>query len=185
VLVDRLAEKDVWAVLQEARQIRNQRAHGGVVSTAQLTGWLVMLERLLGDLEQALGAPFEDIDVVLPEEGRFRHGLYTYSRARRLRGAHPLFEEVQVRTREPLDSDYLAIVGRAVDISAVVHLVPLVRVKTSMSKSRNACYFFDSRRDGSVSYMSYHFEDEPRMQLPDADLEELAQQISNVGGTVQ
>ncbi len=182
VLVNQLSNKTLWALLDRARVVRNQRAHGGVVSREQLDQWLSGLEALLGDIEQALGTSFEDVDLVLVEEGGYKNGVYTYRAAERLRGANAIFEQFELQTREPLESEHLTFVGRDTAISPVLKLVPLVRVGATPGNVRNACYFFESRKDGAVSYVSYHFEGEPRVKLHDHDLEELVREINQNQG---
>jgi hypothetical protein len=178
-LMDRLADKAVWQVLDTARAIRNKRAHGGIMSRDQVAGWLGGLEALLSDAEHALASGFEDIDLARADEGRFRSGLYVYDRAQRLRGPSDVFEEFEVQTRVPLESEHLAFVSRERAITPVLKIVPLVRVGPAASSSRNACYFFDSHLSGDeFSYVSYHFEDQPRINVEDPDLEELARQLA-------
>ncbi|MBN1091826.1 hypothetical protein JKP75_04130 [Blastococcus sp. TML/M2B] len=178
VLIERLADKRFWALLDRARVVRNQRSHGGVVSPEQLSGWLSGLESLLSDVEQALGTAFEDVDLALAAEGRYRHGLYTYHQAERLRGPSAIFQQFEVQTRQPLESDHLTFVSRDAAVSPVLHLVPLVRVGPTPRSANNACYFFESRQGGAISYVSYHFEGEPRVELHDDDLEDLARQVA-------
>ncbi|MGY1681985.1 hypothetical protein [Geodermatophilus sp. SYSU D01176] len=177
-LVGKLSEKSFWASLDPARHVRNQRAHGGIVSADQLASWLGSLEVQLGRLEQAVGDAFEDVDLALAEEGRYKNGVHTYAQAQRLRGPSAIFEQFELQTREPLESGQLTFVSRDAVISPTLALVPLVRIGPSASRTRHACYFFESRRDGSVSYVSYHFEDEPRIQVRDDDLEHLAQEFN-------
>jgi hypothetical protein len=178
-LMTRLADKRIWRVLNQARPIRNARAHGGVVGPDEIAAWLGTLETLLSDAEQALAVGFDDIDLARADQGRFAGGLHVYSRAQRLRGPSEVFEEFEVRTRVPLESEHLAFVGRDRPISSVLMLVPLVRVGASTSKSRNACYFFDSRiKGGEFAYVSYHSEDEPRIKVKDTELQELAIELA-------
>ncbi|WP_457025477.1 hypothetical protein [Geodermatophilus sp. SYSU D01119] len=179
-----MSDKQFWGLLDRARVVRNQRAHGGVVSADQISRWLSGLEALLSDVEQALGTAFEDVDLALASEGRYRHGIHTYSHAQRLRGPNSIFEQFEVQTREPLESEHLTFVARDSAVSPVLRLVPLVRVGPTPSSANNACYFFESRKDGSISYVSYHYEGEPRVELQDEDLEQLVQQINSVGGGV-
>jgi hypothetical protein len=60
----------------------------------------------------------------------------------------------------------------------VLHLVPLIRVGPTPRSANNACYFFESRQGGAISYASHHTEGEPRVELHDDDLEELARQVA-------
>jgi hypothetical protein len=68
-LVDRLTDKAVWQVLDRARIIRNQRAHGGVVNRAQVAGWLSTLQGILGAAEREVGRGFDDVDLVRADTG--------------------------------------------------------------------------------------------------------------------
>ena len=76
-LMARYADKAIWHVLDSAREIRNQRAHGGVVSQQQVNSWLGALETHLSQAEQALANGFEEVDLVRAAEGRYRAGVYT------------------------------------------------------------------------------------------------------------
>jgi hypothetical protein len=174
-LMARLAARELWPVLDQARVIRNARAHGGVLSPVQVETWLGTLEVLLSDAEQALGSGFDDVDLARADQGRFVACLHVYPRAQRLRGPGDVFEEFEVRTRTPLESGHLVFVGRDAPISTVLVLVPLVRVGAGSGARRNACYFFESRtQGGKFSYVSYHFEDEPRIEVVDGELQQLA-----------
>ena len=178
-LVERYSEKEIWSVLDSARTIRNQRAHSGVLDRDQHSRWLTSLESLLGEAEQALSAGFDDIDLARAESGSFRKGLHVYERAQRLRGPNDIFDEFEIRTRTPLESEHLAFVSRTVPITPVLHLAPLVRLGPSPTSSHNACYFFNSQEsNGEWSFVSYHFEEEPRIRLKDQDVMALANELS-------
>ena len=174
-LMERLAGKRIWDVLDQARRIRNTRAHGGLINPDEEEGWIGSLEVLLSDAEQALASGFDDIDLARADQGRFASGLHVYPRAQRLRGPSNVFEEFELRTRVPLESGHLVLVGRDVAISSVLMLVPLVRVGGTTRATRNACYFFSSRLDdGRFAYVSYHFEDKPRLKMEEPELRQLA-----------
>ena len=127
-LMERLSGKRIWEVLDQARRIRNTRAHGGLPAPEEEEGWIGSLEVLLSDAERALGSGFDDIDLARADQGRFTSGVHVYPRAQRLRGPSTLFDEFELRTRVPLESGHLVFVGRDVAISSVLMLLPLVRV---------------------------------------------------------
>jgi hypothetical protein len=177
-LVQRLAEKDLWTVLDRARQIRNQEAHSGVISRSQTTAWLMTLRDLLSEVERALGTGFDDVDLVRPDAAHFRAGIYVYDHAQRLRGPSGAFEQFELRTRVPAESDRVAFVSRDLEISPVLRLAPLLRVGPPGSSARNACYFVSLHVAGDeYTYVSYHFEDQPRINASDPELEELSRQL--------
>jgi hypothetical protein len=133
------------------------------------------LEVLLGATELALASGFNDIDLMRADQGRFARGTHTYPRAQRLRGANGgVFDEFEVRTRIPLESGHLAFVGRDTEVSKVLLLAPMIIVGGTKPESRNACYFFNKTLDnGRIMYVSYHFEDEPEIEVDQAELRQL------------
>jgi hypothetical protein len=174
-LMERLAGKRIWEVLDQARRVRNTRAHSGLINPDEEEGWIGSLEVLLSDAEQALASGFDDVDLARADQGRFTSGLHVYPRAERLRGPSNVFEEFELRARVPLESGHLVLVSRDAVISSVLMLVPLVRVGGTTRATRNACYFFNSRVDGGrFAYVSYHFEDKPRLKMEEPELRQLA-----------
>jgi hypothetical protein len=178
-LMERLAGKRIWEVLDQARRVRNTRAHSGLINPDEEEGWIGSLEVLLSDAEQALASGFDDVDLARADQGRFTSGLHVYPRAERLRGPSNVFEEFELRTRVPLESGRLVLVSRDTAISSVLMLVPLVRVGGTTRATRNAWYFFNSRvDDGRYAYVSYHFEDKPRLKIEEPELRQLELDLS-------
>ena len=173
-LMARLAGERIWQVLDQARRNRNTRAHGGVLPLADVEGRIATLEVLMSDAEQALASGFEQIDLARGDQGRLTRGIRVYPRAQRLRGPNGVFDEFELRTRVDLESEHLVFVGRDVAISSVLMVVPLVRIGGTTRASRNACYFFNARLDdGRFRYVSYHFEDEPSIEVEEPELRQL------------
>jgi hypothetical protein len=173
--VERLAGKRIWDVFDQARRVRNACAHSGLTNPDEDEGWIGSLEVLLSDAEQALASGFDDIDLARADQGRLTRGLRVYPRAQRLRGPSAVFDEFELRTRVELESGHLVFVGRDVPISSVLMLVPLVRVGGTKRISRNASYFFNKRLgDGRFRYVSYHFDDEARLDVEEPELRQLA-----------
>jgi hypothetical protein len=136
---------------------------------------------LLSDAEQALASGFEEIDLALAGQGRRTRGLHVYPRAQRLRGPNGVFDEFELQTRADLESEELVFVGRHVAISSVLMLVPLVRIGGTKTTSRTACYFFNARLDdGRFRYVSYHFEDEPSIEVEEPELRQLLVDLTAV-----
>jgi hypothetical protein len=174
-LMAQLAGERIWQVLDQARGKRNIRVHGGVLPLIEIESRIATLEVLLSNAEQAVGSGFEDIDLARADQGRLTRGLHVYPRAQRLRGPSGVFDEFELKTRVDLESGHLVFVGRDVDISSVLMLVPLVRIGGATEISRNACYFFNGRADdGRFKYVSYHFEDEAELDhVEEPELQEL------------
>jgi len=170
----------VWDVLDQTGKIRNARAHGGILAKAEAEARTEALQVLLGATERALASGFDDIDLMRTDQGRLVGGVHSYPRAQRLRGANSVFEEFEVRTRIPLESGHLALVARDAEISKVLMLVPMVIVGGTKQESRNACYFFNKTlEDSRIKYVSYHFEDEPEINVHQPELQHLALDLNS------
>lgn len=173
-LMAQLTGERIWQVLDQARDKRNTRVHGGVLPPAERESRITTLAVLLSNAEQALASGFGDIDLARVDQGRLTRGLHVYPRAQRLRGPSGVFEEFELKTRVALESGPLAFVGRDVDISSVLTLIPLVRIGGTKEISRNACYFFNARiGHDRFKYVSYHFEDEAELEVEEPELEQL------------
>jgi hypothetical protein len=79
-----LAQKDYWAILDKTRDIRNARSHYGAISDRQVQEWLRDLDTLLYQLIELSGNTWREADLLLADLSRFRRGVWTYSRAKRL-----------------------------------------------------------------------------------------------------
>jgi hypothetical protein len=176
-----LVKTEFWDALDRASKVRNADAHGGVLTKAEAEARTQSLEVELGAVEQALASGFDDIDLVRADQGRLTSGIYTYPRAQRLRGAHSLFGEFELKTRIPLESDRLVFAARDAVISPILVLAPMVLVGGGTQENRNACYFFNKALgDGRFRYVSYHFEDEPAIDIHQAALQELAADLNDL-----
>lgn len=100
-LMAQLTGERIWQVLDQARDKRNTRVHGGVQPPAERESRIATLEVLLSNAEQALASGFEDIDLARVDQGRLTRDLHVYPRAQRLRGPSGVFEEFELKTRSP------------------------------------------------------------------------------------
>jgi hypothetical protein len=89
-------------------------------------------------------------------------------------GSNDIFEEITFRSLEELEGDSLVFVDRHRDPVRVLPLVPFVRLDAPRSRVKHACYFLTSRdAAGTYTYVSYHSEDEPRIEVPEPAMENL------------
>jgi hypothetical protein len=177
-LVERLSQKDYWHIADVARDIRNRRAHGGIVGQTQVEQWLDTLQRQLIQLLEVLDGCFDTAYLVQPDTGRLQSGVRTYERARRLVGSNDIFEEITFRSLEEIESYSLVFVDRHRDPVRVLPLVPFIRLNEPRSRAKNACYFLISRNTaGTYTYVSYHSDDEPRIEVPEPAMENLIRDL--------
>jgi hypothetical protein len=179
-LIEAITSKQFWDNIHEARLIRNQKPHRGIVTAQRLRIWRGGLESLLVSLFTCLQGSFDTCELVQPDTARFQGGVFTYKRARRLVGPNDIFEELDIRTLTRLEADSLVFVDRYREPARALPIAPLIRVDTSTSTTKNACYFLNSRNDddGKYSFVSYHFEDEPDIERSDPMLDALVQVLS-------
>jgi len=168
-----LSTADYWKLLDQARPIRNERAHGGIDSDTQSKAWLRQLEGILYELVRVTGSVWEEARLLLPNNARLQSGVWTYPQAKLLAGSNDIFEEVEFTSLEPIETGQLVFApqGQGHDILPVV---PLVRLSTPSTHGGIACYFFSARegRD-TFKYVSYHYEDEPQKTFADARVSDL------------
>jgi hypothetical protein len=177
-LAEQLAAKRLWHVLDDARLIRNARAHGGIESQALRLRTLERLDSLLLELRQALGTTFIHIDLIQPGAMQLRQGVFHHE-TRRLMGSNPIFRLRELESVVPLDTDHLYVVDAEGLVSSALQVLPFFRVMASPQTEQNAIYFYSSRnRDGRLTYVSYHFEAQPESEVEDPAFVSLLDELS-------
>ena len=64
-------------------------------------------------------------------------------------------------------------------VSTALQLVPFLRLMPSPGTKENAFYVYKSREpDGSLRFVSYHFEGQPEKPVNDAELSELLDELA-------
>src|ERR1019366_1621452 len=147
--------------------------------------WHGALEALLLEHLKMLEQSFDTAHLAQPDQSRFRGGVYDYRQARRLVGSNDIFEEFNFRALEQLESGSLVFVDKYRDPVRVLPLAPLVRLDIPTTQARSTCYFLNSRTgtgSGMYTYVSYHDEDEPRVERSDPALDAL---IRGLEGTLE
>jgi hypothetical protein len=173
-----LSTTDYWSLIDLARPIRNERAHGGIDSETQHQAWLRQLEGILYELMPAIGSVWENVRLLLPDSTRFRGGVWMYPQAKLLMGSNDILEQVEFTSLEPIETGQLVFAPQGQG-REILPLVPLVRVSTFRAHSRIACYFYSARVSGDTfKYVSYHYEEEPQRTFIDANVSDLIRSLS-------
>jgi len=172
-----LSTTEYWALLDQARPIRNERAHGGIDSETQSKAWLRQLEGMLYELVRATGSVWEKVRLLLPDSARLRGGVWTYQ-AKRLVGSNDILDQIEFTSLEPIETGQLVFAAQGQG-HEILPIVPLVRLSTPSTHGRIACYFFSARegRD-TFKYVSYHYEDEPQKTFTDASVGDLIRSLT-------
>lgn len=121
---------------------------------------------------------FEQAELVKPGEMTFSQDVFR-QRARRLTGPNPIFRWRDLEAVIPLGGDHLYLVDTDGVVSTALQLVPFLRLMPPPGTEENAVYFYNSREpDGSLRFVSYHFEGQPERPVNDAELSELLDELA-------
>jgi hypothetical protein len=150
------------SVLQDANNIRNNHAHGGVASARDIEMDHSKLTNLLLTCRSVMGMNWEGYELVQPAECRFVAGMWRY-KVRRVMGTRTPFATVDRNTIEGMEDGALHLLDP--DGERALKLLAFIRVMPSPKTEANACYFYNRRQDSNQKFVSYHFE-------ADAEIEE-------------
>lgn len=177
-VVRNLAGKELWHVLDEARSLRNARVHGGIAGSAEKARQMERLTGLQLALREASEEMFSQLELVQPGEMTLSQGVYRHT-VRRLTGPNPIFRLREIEASIPLDASYLYLVGVDSFIANALQLVPLFRLLAPPDSEQSAVYFYNSRSsDGSLRFVSYHFEGQPEAPVSDPGLSQILDELS-------
>lgn len=157
-VIEILAGKKISTILGNANQMRNQwKGHVGAISEAQGRKIHAQLFDSFNMLREHFSAVWENYELLLPGETRYKEGIFQY-KAKRVMGTRTPFEVLNVSTIEPMDDGSLYIKG--IDANRALKLLPFIKVMPSPKSEVNACYFYNRREKEGERFVSYHFETE-------------------------
>jgi type I restriction enzyme M protein len=168
-IVNLLSDAELGKILQEAAKLRNRwLGHSGAVTKAEYSRRLLSLEGLLVKTRMILEDEYSSMILILPDTGRYKGGLF-YNIVKEVRGTRTPFREILLETISPLESDSLHIVAVGGNIS--IKLLPFLRIMHSPETERNTCYFYNRVEPEGVRWITYQFQEESELTLPDEDVE--------------
>jgi hypothetical protein len=173
----------VAALKEEAAQFRRDWiAHSVEVSREDWDRRLEQAEATLGRVREGIADAFADWQLVLAGAGRNHAGVIATS-IKVPSGTRSDFREDVVELRElPEDGGLYLLESGA---SLMLRLGPLLRMGRSPNAVDDACYFYDRLQadagpDG-VRWVSYHYEPQPEVVLPDRAAVELIGELNALG----
>jgi hypothetical protein len=172
---DAVAGHALWDLLDEAKDERNKsKGHGGLPGPVEHENTHARLGGLLTNFGELLAEPFGDVVLVRPGAGRYRHGVNYYERAEVLQGPNNIFRQAELQAIPHMEDEGLYLVAAdARPAGSALKLEPFVRLRPSPRSAENACYFYAEILNGEVEFVSHHFEGEPRISEPDAEVVDL------------
>ena len=57
-----------------------------------------------------------------------------------------------------------------IETTTPLHLMPFIQIRRGAETEEDACYFYMGRRNGNVRFVSYHFEHEADIDVPDSSV---------------
>ncbi len=158
--LEALFSRKVVAVLQFANSKRNDwRGHGGASSDEVDLDRHTKLREKLEEIRPILAVIWDEYTLYVADAGRFKERGYDYACDRLMGTATPL-ERVEVRSGTPIEADAMFLM--AFGEERPLPLEPLLLLAASPKSAKNACYFFNKRTHEGLSFVSYHFGDQPR-----------------------
>jgi hypothetical protein len=170
-----ITDKSIFSILREAKDIRNQEAHGGIESAKESTRKLTLLESELSKLRGIIGSCYDDIQLIRPDQKEksleYTEDHVFYQNVELLVGSRSPFRKKEIIIKNPLKNDniYLYKEGHM----EALQLVPLVKFMSTPDYEENACYFYNRIEKNGVHWKSYHFDREAERIVPDNSLSNL------------
>jgi hypothetical protein len=169
-LIDALVSAELGGILRHAWDRRNSwSGHGGVAGRSVHRERLSDLKDLLVRTQALLGWSFETWTLLKPGTMIRSRGLFDLT-AMILKGPNQAFRRKQIQVTEALDTSRLYLLNNG--NTHALELVPFIRVLTGTT-GQDACYFYNRLEGNAVRWVSYHFETEPELVLPDDEMVEL------------
>lgn len=173
-----MVEKGFWSELDAARDIRNERGHGGIEGEKWLGEKLVRLQTLLTELRTSHSDVFQSVDLVRPGSSeQMEDGRFEFNRAERLMGSNWTFHERKVECTGSMIAKDLYLVPSSGIAEDPLHLIPLVQLRKVPESEERAVYFYNrklgSNEGTGFRFISYDFEGRPEEEVLDQSISRL------------
>ena len=160
-LIKQLSRKEIYSILDEARKMRNDKAHRGLREDYEKI--LTKLDTHLNNLRILIEDLFEKIRLVRCFDHDYNEGVKIH-KIEILTGSDPIFETEEL-LGDVIDGDELMdrskLYIHVIDTNKVFEIPPFLVMKKYPSTIKNACYFYNSLKGNNSEYVSYHIESEP------------------------
>jgi len=169
----------IVALMDEAAAYRRDWfGHPAVVGESEWERRLSQAEGTLARVRSGLGDAFIGWELVRAGQGANRGGVITTS-IERLTGSRSLFRKGRVGLREWPEEGQLYMLEEGASLP--LRLSPLFTLQRSPESVEDACYFYDRLQDGGVRWISYHFEQQPEVIRPNAEVVQLIGELNSLG----
>jgi hypothetical protein len=161
--LEAISSTELVAVLQNAVNLRNKKAHGGILGDDEAARLRTTLEGWLETVRKVYGRKWSRYHLIQPTDAMpFRGGVFELV-AELIAGPRTPFERHTYTVDQALDRDHLHLIDPMSE--EALPLLPLMRIMASPRGAQNACYFFNRSLNDGVRFVSYHFEPEPEVTI--------------------
>lgn len=165
--IQSISGKELFGILNRAKSIRNRDAHSGIKADLSNSKRLNLAEAELDKLRALFSSTFDEMILLTPINNQYKDGIFT-NKITKLKGSRQIFVEDYVKTGIPLDSEKLYL-GEKRERKPL-ELLPFIKMAKSPDKEKIACYFY-SRMEGQIpAWVSYHYEEQPEIEMEDKEL---------------
>ena len=167
-----ISRKEIAKILAETNKMRNDwTGHGGVIGQEEAK---IRNGQLLGKVQELRGAMADtwiETELIQSLGCGMRNGVFETEVAV-LMGSNSGFLKETRTMSTCLDLDLLYLLKK--DSRRTLQLLPLVRIGPSPQSEKNACYFYSRVEKEDYKFVSYHFFDQPQLNIPSNTLVSLS-----------
>lgn len=158
-LLESLTAKRFLSTIQQANSIRNKWSHESP-DPQEVNS---RLSQLIDHVRAIFGFHWENYNLLLPGQNEYDSGVFRTD-VQQLQGTRQPFPWSSADVLRPMQKGSLHL--KAPDQQQTLELLPLVKILAPPTDEQNACYFYNSRKNGEVSFTSYHFRSESTVVQP-------------------
>jgi hypothetical protein len=174
-----VVEESLWGILDDAREIRNQEAHSGIVGPEDVRGWHAELGQLLSKFRRVIAPGLEKVRLIRPGRSENIRGIRRYDKISVLQGPNGIFRQATLEAlfeMEGGDALYLITSGLS-PLRSALRLLPLLQLRPLPQRAEHAFYFYNASVGDDVEFVSYHFEAESRVNMVDPEAVQLIDEL--------
>ena len=174
--IQTITSKELVGILNRAAEIRNRDAHSGIRGDLSNNKRLNLAESELDKLRALFVSTFDEIIMFSSLNNQYKEGIFT-NKITKLKGFHPRFVEDYVKTIIPLDSEKLYLSEK--QERKPLELLPFIKMVKSPDNEKTACYFYSRMEGQTLSWVSYHYEGQPEIEMEDKELLKIIKLFEN------
>jgi hypothetical protein len=179
-----VVEESLWGILDDAREIRNQEAHSGIVGPEDVRGWHAELGQLLSKFRRVIAPGLEKVRLIRPGRSENIRGIRRYDKISVLQGPNGIFRQATLEAlfeMEGGDALYLITSGLS-PLRSALRLLPLLQLRPLPQRAEHAFYFYNASVGDDIEFVSYHFEAESRVNMVDPEVVQLIDELKEPRG---